>query len=237
LRITEHFLGFQATPLFNVFLHIGTLGVVVFYFRHDIKRILIALFNRDFHSEYGRLIPLIFVATIPTAIIGVLYSKFLADSYQTILIIGTTFLFGASLLFFSKFGKERQKQISYRMALVIGAAQGASIFPGLSRSGSTISAGLLQGVKRDLVFRFSFLLSIPAILGDLVVEAYLRGGTFISEGVGISPINLVIGLFFTIVAGYFAIVLVKRLIQSARFHYFAAYTFTLGCILITLALF
>ena len=236
LRITEHFLGFQATPLFNVFLHIGTLGVVIFYFRHDIKVILTALVHRDFHSEYGRLIPLIVVATIPTGIIGILYNKFLADTYQTILIIGITFLFGATLLFFSKFGKGNQTQISYRRSLVIGVAQGAAIFPGLSRSGSTISSGLLQGVKREMVFKFSFLLSIPAIIGDLGVEVYLRGGSLVSEGVGISPLNLLIGLTFTAVAGYLAIVLVKKLVLNQRFHYFAAYTFVLGVILITLAL-
>ncbi len=67
LRVAEQFLGFNATPLFNVFLHIGTLAVVIFYFRRDIKVILIALARRDFHSEYGRFIPLIAVATIPTA--------------------------------------------------------------------------------------------------------------------------------------------------------------------------
>lgn len=236
LRITEHFLGFQATPLFNVFLHVGTLGVVMFYFRHDIKRILTALFYRDFHSEYGRMIPLMIVATIPTAIIGVLYSKFLVDSYQTILIIGVTFLLGASLVFFSKYSKENQTQISYRKALLMGTAQGASIFPGLSRSGSTISTGLLQGASREMVFRFSFLLSIPAIIGDLGVEVYLRGGALVSGGIGINPIYLMIGLLFAISAGYLAIVLVKKLIQSSRFHYFAVYTFALGVILITLSL-
>ncbi len=235
LRITEHFLGFQATPLFNVFLHIGTLGVVVFYFRHDIKIILTALVHRDFHSEYGRFIPLIIVATIPTGIIGLLYDKFIADTYQTILIIGITFLFGAALLFSSKFGKETRNQISYRQALVMGAAQGAASFPGLSRSGSTISTGLLQGVKREMVFKFSFLLSIPAVVGDLGVEAYMQRGSF-SEGVGISSLNLAIGLVFTVVAGYLAILLVKKLVLSKRFHYFAAYTFALGVILITLAL-
>ena len=161
-----------------MFLHLGTLGVVVFYFRHDIKVILTALVHRDFHSEYGRFIPLIIVATIPTGIIGLLYDKFLADNYQTFLIIGVTFLFGAALVFFSKFGKENQTKISYRKALVMGAAQGAAIFPGLSRSGSTISSGLLQGVKREMVFKFSFLLSIPAIIGDLGVEAYLQEGSF-----------------------------------------------------------
>ena len=236
LKIAEYFLGFQATPLFNVFLHIGTLAVVIFYFRHDIKVILTALVHLDFHSEYGRFIPLIVVASIPTGIIGILYDKFLAENYQTFLIMGITFLVGASLLFFSKFGKENQAQVSYRKALVMGAAQGAASFPGLSRSGSTISTGLLQGVKREMVFKFSFLLSIPAIIGDLGVEAYLERGSLVSKGVGVSPLNLLVGLVFTVVAGYLAIVLVKKLVLSKKFHYFAAYTFALGVVLIVLAL-
>ena len=132
-----------------------------------------------FTVEYGRFIPLIVVATIPTGIIGLLYDEFLADNYQTFLIIGVTFLIGSALLFASKYGKENQTQITYRKAFVMGAAQGAASFPGLSRSGSTISSGLLQGVKRELVFKFSFLLSIPAIIGDLAVEAYLQRGTFL----------------------------------------------------------
>jgi undecaprenyl-diphosphatase len=235
LRVAEYFLGFQATPLFNVFLHVGTLGVVIFYFRHDIKVILTALVHRDIHSEYGRFIPLIVVATIPTGIIGLLYDKFLADNYQTLLIIGATFLIGAVLLFVSKYGKENQTQITYRRALVMGAAQGAASFPGLSRSGSTISSGLLQGVKREMVFKFSFLLSIPAIIGDLAVEGYLQWGT-LAQGVGVNTIDLIIGLAITAVAGYLAIVLVKKLVLTKRFHFFAAYTFTFGVILIALAL-
>jgi undecaprenyl-diphosphatase len=235
LRITEHFLGFQATPLFNVFLHLGTLGVVIFYFRRDIKIVLTALVHRDFHSEFGRFIPLIIVATIPTGIIGLLYDKYLADNYQTFLVIGITFIVGATLLFLSKFGKENHAQISYRKALVMGVAQGAASFPGLSRSGATISSGLLQGVKRETVFKFSFLLSIPAIIGDLGVEAYLQRGSF-SQGVGVSSVNLLIGLVFAVLVGYLAIVLVKKLVLTKRFHYFAIYTFVLGVILITLAL-
>jgi len=235
LKISEHFLGFQATPLFNVFLHIGTLGVVVFYFRRDIKIILTALAHRDFHSEYGRFIPLIIVATIPTGIIGFLYDLYLADNYQTLPIIGVTFLVGATLLFASKFGKETKPQISYREAVVMGTAQGAAIFPGLSRSGSTISSGLLQGAKREMVFKFSFLLSIPAIVGDLGVEAYIQRGSF-AQGVGVSALDLAIGLVFAVIAGYLAIVLVKKLVLTKRFHYFAIYTFTLGIILIILSI-
>ena len=236
LRVAEHFLGFQATPLFNVFLHVGTLGVVIFYFRHDIKVILTALAHMDFHSEYGRFIPLIIVGSIPTGIVGILYAKFLADNYQTILIIGITFLFGTALLLASKFGKENKAQVSFRTALVTGAAQGAASFPGLSRSGATISTGMILGVKREMVFKFSFLLSIPAIIGDLGVEAYLERGNFTSKGIGVSPLSLLIALVFTVLAGYIAIVLVKKLVLTKRFHYFAIYTFTLGIILIILAL-
>lgn len=235
LRVAEHFLGFSATPLFNVFLHIGTLAVVIFYFRSDIKTVLTCLARRDFSSEYGRFIPLIILASIPTGIIGVLYDLYIGDAYQTILIIGATFLIGAALLYSSKFGKETKTQISYRQALVMGTAQGAASFPGLSRSGSTISAGMLQGVKREMVFKFSFLLSIPAIIGDLGVEAYHQRGSF-SNGFGVSPLDLAVGLAFTVVAGYFAIVLVKKLVLTKRFHYFAAYTFALGVALIILAL-
>ncbi len=235
LKISEYFLGFQATPLFNVFLHIGTLSVVIFYFRREIKTILTDLFRGDFHSEYGRFIPLIIIASTPTGIIGILYDLYLGDNYQTFLIMGITFLVGATLLFFSKYGKENQNQISYREALVMGTAQGSASFPGLSRSGSTISSGLIQGVKREMVFKFSFLLSIPAIIGDLGVEAYHERGSF-TQGVGVSPINLAIALVFTVVAGYFSIVLVKKFVLSKKFHYFAAYTFTLGIALILMAL-
>lgn len=234
LRIAEHFLGFQATPLFNVSLHVGTLAVVMFYFRHDIRLILTALVRLDFRSEYGRFIPLIVAATIPTGIIGLAYAEFLADNYQTILIIGITFLFGATLLLLSKFGKENKDSISYKRALVIGAAQGAASFPGLSRSGSTISSGLLLGVKREMMFKFSFLLSIPAIIGDLGVEAYLERGSLVSQGLGISSLDLIVGVVLAMVAGYLAIVLVKKFVLSKRFHYFSVYTCALGIFLIVL---
>lgn len=90
-------------------------------------------------------------------------------------------------------------------------------------------------MKRETVFKFSFLLSIPAIIGDLGVEAYLQRGSF-SQGVGVSPLNLLIGLVFAVLAGYLAIVLVKKLVLSKKFHYFAVYTFALGVVLIALAL-
>jgi undecaprenyl-diphosphatase len=95
---------------------------------------------------------------------------------------------------------------------------------------------MILGVKREMVFKFSFLLSIPAIIGDLGVEAYLERGNFTSKGIGVSPLSLLIALVFTVLTGYIAIVLVKKLVLTKKFHYFAIYTFTLGILLITLAL-
>ena len=234
LRIAEHFRGLTATPLLNITLHLGTLVVVVFYFRKEVKSILSALTHLDFKSEYGQLIPLIIVATIPTGIIGLLYVKFLEENLQTILIIGITFLVGATILYTSKIGKENKGAITYTAALIMGAAQGLAIFPGLSRSGVTISTALLLGLRREKAFKFSFLLSIPAIIGDLAVEAYTKNGQLATQEIG--PISLLVGIVLAMIAGYIAIKLVSKIVASKRFHYFALYTLPLGIALIILAL-
>jgi undecaprenyl-diphosphatase len=234
LKIVEHFWNFTATPLFNVTLHVGTLIVVVFYFKREVKSILSALLHLDFRSEYGRLILPIIVATIPTAIIGLLYVRFLEDTLQPILAIGITFLVGATVVYTSKIGKESTDTVTYQIALIMGAAQGFAIFPGLSRSGITISVALLLGLKREKAFRFSFLLSIPAVLGDLTVEAYKQAGQLGTRGIG-SP-ELLVGVVVAMVAGYVAIRLVSKLVASRKFHYFAFYTWLLGLALISLVL-
>ena len=235
LIIAEHFIsGLAVTPLFNVTLHVGTLVVVVFYFRREIKNILSALVHLDFKSEYGQLIPLIIVATIPTAIIGLLYAVFLENTLQTILIIGITFLVGATVLYTSRIGKENMEAVSYKTALLMGAAQGFAIFPGLSRSGITISTALLIGLKREKAFKFSFLLSIPAIIGDLLVEAYRQRGQLATQT--IAPTELLVGIAIAMIAGYIAIKLVSKTVMSKKFHYFAVYTGLLGLSLIALTL-
>jgi undecaprenyl-diphosphatase len=188
----------------------------------------------DFKSEYGQLIPLIIVATVPTGIIGLLYVGFLENTLQTILIIGITFLVGASVLYTSRIGKENTETITYKIALLMGAAQGFAIFPGLSRSGITISTALLIGLKREKAFKFSFLLSIPAVIGDLAVEAYKQRGQLATQAIG--PVELFIGIAVAMIAGYIAIKLVSKTVMSKKFHYFAIYTALLGLTLIALTL-
>ena len=234
LRISEHLWDLKVTALFNVALHVGTLVVVVFYFRREVKSILSALVHVDFKSEYGQLIPAIIIATVPTAIIGLLYVKFLEDTLQTMLAIGITFLVGATVVYTSKVGKENTDTVTYTVALLMGAAQGFAIFPGLSRSGITISIALLLGLKREKAFKFSFLLSIPAIVGDLAVESYHDRGQLAALGMG--SIELLVGVVVAMVVGYVAIRLVSKVVASKRFHYFAFYTWSLGLALIALVL-
>jgi undecaprenyl-diphosphatase len=234
LIIAEQFLGITATPLLGITLHVGTLVVVVFYFRKEVKNMLLALAHVDFTSEYGQLIPLIVLGTIPTAIIGLLYVGFLEDSFQTTLIIGITFLVGATILYASRIGKENKDTVSPRTALFMGAAQGFAIFPGLSRSGVTISTALLIGLRREKAFKFSFLLSIPAIVGDLAVELYKQRGQLATQTIG--PLEILVGIVAAMIAGYVAIKLVARTVSSRKFHYFAVYTSLLGLVLILLAI-
>ena len=234
LKIAEHYLGLTTTPLFNLILHLGTLIVVVFYFRTEVKNILSALAHVDFKSEYGKMIPLIIAATIPTAIIGLLYVKYLEDILGQLLIIGITFIIGATLVYTSKLGKENTENITYPIAVIMGIAQGLAIFPGLSRSGATISIALLVGLKREKAFKFSFLLSIPAVLGDTLVEAYKDRGQIATSGIGST--ELLVGVVIAMAVGYVAIRLVSKIVATKKFHYFAFYTWLLGAALIILAL-
>jgi undecaprenyl-diphosphatase len=240
LKIAEHFLGLTTTPFFNLILHLGTLIVVVFYFRKDVYNILKALVHLDFKSEYGILIPLIIAATIPTAIIGLIYVETLENTLSNLslqlLVIGITFLIGASYLFIARIGKERLQTISYRTAVIMGIAQGLAIFPGLSRSGATISTAILLGLKRDQAFKFSFLLSIPAIIGDTAVEAFHDRGQLAAAASSINTIDVLVAIVIAMIAGYVAIRIVSRAVRSKKFHYFALYTFLLGIALIILTL-
>jgi undecaprenyl-diphosphatase len=234
LKIAEQFLGLTHTGLLDVVLHVGTLVVVVFYFRKEVKAILAALVHLDFKSEYGQFIPLIVIATIPTGIIGLVYAKFLEDTLQTFLIIGITFLIGATVLYMSRVGKQNTDSITIMVAFIMGIAQGLAIFPGLSRSGITISTALLLGLRREKTFKFSFLLSIPAIIGDLAVEAYKQHGQLAAQVIG--PIELLAGIVTAIIAGYVAIRIVSNLVRTKKFHYFAVYTLILGMTLTALSL-
>jgi undecaprenyl-diphosphatase len=233
LKIAEHFLGLKVPILFDVILHVGTLIVVLVFFRKDIKNILSALLRLDFKTDYGKLIPLIIVGTIPTALIGLAFGEFIEGVFQGLLPIATAFILCGVVLYSAKAGKEKTENIGYLAALIIGIAQGIAIIPGISRSGATIAVALLLGIKRERAFKFSFLISIPAILGALGLTLYTQSNELTTVGLGW---EVLAGMAVAIFVGYFALKLLWKILAKQKFHFFALYCWLLGAALIVLYL-
>ena len=234
LRITEHFLGLTVPLLFDVALHVGTLIIILLFFRKDIKTILAALVKGDFKSENGKLIPLIIVGTVPTALIGVVFSNAIETYFSSFLPIAGAFITCGVVLYFSKTGQERKENITYMEALAIGAAQGVALIPGLSRSGLTIAIALLLGIRREKAFKFSFLLSVPAVIGALGLTLYEQHETLNLAGVGLTEI--LVGIAVSLVVSYFALKLLWRALAGKKFYLFAFYCWLLGAVLLALSL-
>jgi undecaprenyl-diphosphatase len=234
LRLTEHFSGLKVPILFDVLLHMGTLMVTLLFFRKDIKNILGALAKWDFKTENGKLIPLIIVGTIPTALIGVIFGNAVEALFSNLLPIAGAFVICGVVLYCSKIGNERKESIGYLEALAIGTAQGIAIIPGISRSGLTIAVALLLGTKREKAFKFSFLLSVPAIVGALGLTLYEQHEALALAGVGWTEI--LVGVAVSMVVGYFALNLLRKIIANKKFYLFAFYCWLLSVVLIALSL-
>jgi len=235
LRLAEHFLLGEPMPiLFDVILHIGTLIVVLAFFRKDIKNILSALIHLDFNSENGEFVPLIIIGTIPTAFIGLIFSDQIESTFRTPMPIATALIICGTLLYTSKFSKEDTDNITYKTALIFGTAQGIAIIPGLSRSGTTIAIALLLGLKREKAFKFSFLLSIPAIIGALGLTLIKEHEALALTGFGTTEI--LVGVIIAMTVGYFALKLLHKAVENKKFHLFAFYCWLMGITLIALSL-
>ena len=235
LKLYDIFLGLEMPISFDGVLHIGTLIVIVAFFRKEICKILSALVHSDFKTEHGRMIPLIVVGSIPTALIGIIFGWQIESAFQTILPIGTAFIFFGALLYSSKLSKDKSDNISYYTAIIMGIAQGVAIIPGVSRSGATISVALLLGIKREKAFRFSFLLSIPSILAATGYTVYPEFDKLISSNLGWS--ELLVGAIVAMLVGYFAIKLLWKTLAKEKFHLFAFYCWLLGTALVFLTFF
>jgi undecaprenyl-diphosphatase len=205
--------------------------VVIFaFFREDIKRILSALVHSDFKSENGRLIPLIIVGSIPTALIGFFFSDQIESTSENMLSIAVALIISGALLYSSKTARERTDNIGYPIALLFGIAQGISIIPGISRSGTTIAVALLLGIKREKAFKFSFLLSIPSIIGALGLTIYKEGGEL--GKVGLGPTEIIVGAAIAMIVGFFALRLLHRAIETKKFHLFSFYCWIIGIVVV-----
>jgi len=234
LKLAEHILGLEAPILFDVTLHAGTLIVILFFFRSDIKNILAALAQFDFKTENGRLIPLIIVGTIPTALIGLFLGNTIENTFRNVSAIAVAFIICGIILYISRIRKEEKDNITYVEALAIGLAQGIAIVPGVSRSGITIATALLLGIKREKAFKFSFLLSVPAIIGALGLTIYTQHRELAHAG--LECVEIIAGMAVAMVVGYFALTLLWKTLNKKKFHLFAFYCWLLGATIIALNL-
>lgn len=234
LRLFEKILSFEAPILFDVILHVGTLIVVLTFFRKEIGEMLSALVRLDFKTERGKMIPSIIVGTIPTALIGIIFGSRIESTFQSVLPIAAAFIVCGLILYSAKTGKEKTENIGCSAAVIIGVAQGIAIIPGISRSGATITVALLLGIKREKAFKFSFLLSIPAILGALGLTVYTEFGELAASELGLAEV--LAGTVVAMLVGYFALKLLWKILVERKFYLFALYCWLLGAVLIALVL-
>lgn len=242
---------------FDVMLHLGTLAAVFVVYRKDILRMTVETihmcgdiiynlrsyiknqreysalrYRRIVKNNYRKFVVLILVSTIATGIIGILGKNLVEKANATLLVPGICLLLTAVLLVvaeLTKEGKKIPKDISYASGFLIGAAQGCATLPGLSRSGTTIAACLMSGYHRKFAVRYSFLMSIPAILGATVLELKDIGTETVSAGV---VINGLIGAVVAGCVGYVCIKTMLAIVRKKKFLGFAVYCFIVGVIAI-----
>jgi len=231
LALTKSILDLGEVPiLFDVLLHVATLVVVVFFFRARVGAILASI-RRWLTRRAGaddapnlRLAWVILVATVVTGVLGVLLDGL--DVGSSPRVVSVLFLVTAGVLVGAHFlkGQRDYDRIGLRDALVVGAAQGIGVLPGISRSGITISASIASGLTRERAGEFAFLVSIPAILGALVLS--LRDAGELAAVV--SPVALIVGFATALVVGLLSLALLVRLIRGGKLYYFSFYLIPLG---------
>jgi Uncharacterized bacitracin resistance protein len=232
LRVAEHFFGLTVPLLYDVLLHFGTLLVTLVFFRKDIINSLRALWHRDLHSGEGKLILPIIAGSIPTAVIAFLWGDQL-DALSSLNMLAAGFIVSGIILLVSKFSTERKDTIDMPTAVLIGVMQGLAVIPSISRSGITIAVMLLLGVRRELAFKFSFLLSIPAVAGALGLEFYQQRNMLTAAGIGTAEI--VASLAVTVAVSFLALKLVQKTISANKFWLFSIYCFAIGAALFALS--
>ena len=250
LAVAKELFGLEAPLLFDVFLHLATLLAVVLFFRRKIASLVVSLValiirKKNLTAEQsakrdqdGQYILSVILATVVTGVIGVLTAKLLDDDKISVKVVCAGFVFTAFLLITSSIVARRAakhtashsgEQVapaspSWKQALIIGFAQGIGTLPGVSRSGSTISASLFCGVTRDVAGEFSFIVSIPAVLGAFLLEIKDIGD--VAQSVGAAPV--LAGCIAAFASGLCALSALMRLVKKGRLEWFAIYLVPLG---------
>jgi len=219
---------------FDVMLHLGTLFAVIVYFWSDILQIVrgtVAWIKRREGSEEASLFLWIIVATIPTGLMGVIFKDWFESLFSSPVTCGFTLLITGTTLWLTRFVQREGKaarEMRWRDAFLIGVAQGVAIIPGISRSGATLSTGIFCHLRRELAGKFSFLLSVPAILGATVLkfrEIETDSGAAAS----------LFGAAAAFLVGLFTLKLLMKMIRMGKLSNFSYYCWAVGILMILLA--
>lgn len=225
---------------FGATIHLGTLAAVLIALRRDVVRLtrvavetLTSLGRRRGEAADERLILAIVVGTVPAVLLGLAAGDALESAVRTPLVVVAAVIAGALLLWFSERVGTRERplqSVGVIDGLMIGCAQAVALIPGISRSGATISGGLLLGFRRDAAARFGFLLGIPAIAGAGAIE--LRHLLESSEDLAASAPLLIIGVLSAFVSGLVAIKLLFRILDGGSTRIFIVYRFAFAAVLL-----
>jgi len=221
--------------LFDLALHVGTLVPAVWFYRADVAGMFRDVFAGEgpFWQRPGvRLATAILIATVPTGLIGLGLKDAFEQLFSTPAAVAVAFAVTGVLLASTKGrdgGQGSLDALGWQNALILGVAQGFAITPGISRSGTTIAVALLLGIRRDLAVKFSFLMSVPAICGAVLVKLRDAGDA------PLDPIQAGVGTLTAMISGYLALVLLVRLVDEGRFAAFRWYVWAMAVVAAGLA--
>lgn len=239
--VSRVFFSADAGASFTAVSQLGTELAVVIYFARDIWRILKAWFNGLFVKAHRdnidyRMGWYVIIGTVPIVVIGVAFKEAIRGEVRNLWVIATAMLvFSAVIAAAEYFGRQTRhlEQLTWKDGLLVGLAQCLALVPGVSRSGSTISAGLFLGLDRPLSARFGFLLGIPAVLASglfSLPDAFHP----VTEGMSATGPQLLVSVVITFVVGYAAIAWLLRFVANHAMYWFVGYRVVLSLVLMAL---
>jgi len=224
LVLFRHLSGLEGGLSYDIFLHFSALFVIFAFFGRDIRNIAKSLTTRDRNSKEYKLAIYICAATLLTGIAGIFLRPYM-ETLETVKIIPFTF-FATSILLFASRIRKGNSEITMKKALFVGIMQGFALLPGISRSGTTISAAKMAGASNEEAFRFSFLMAIPAIAGAILFEI---------KNLKMIPFALLLTGFLTsLILGLVSLFLLRKILVRNKFYLFGFYTLFLSVLLFLL---
>lgn len=244
LALVQLAMNLQVPIFFDIVLHLGTLAAVIGVYRRELLSILKSF--KSIHQRNGnnsevelknimwgrRYLLLIILGMIPTALMGVMFRSIFEESFYSMWSIGLGFIISGAMIIVTKFIGKGTNSIGKVDAVLIGVGQGLSIFSSISRSGATISIGMFRHIERSELITYSFLLSIPAILGAGLYDLVFADNISQVEIIRIPIESYIIGTLSAAAVGYVSIKFLISIVNKGEFYLFSFYCFLIGSLIL-----